>query len=108
MLATAPAAATATAPAQQTAAAAGPREITITRWDLGRLGNHLASLRTAAEAATLLGCDLHVPVVPGALAITMIECSHTKGSCASSKDLAGRTSSSSRHLTGRDASIDLR
>ena len=67
MFATAPAAATATAPAQQTAAAAGPREITITRWDLGRLGNHLASLRTAAEAATLLGCDLHVPVVPGAL-----------------------------------------
>ena len=67
MFATAPAAATATAPAQQTAAAAGPREITITGWDLGRLGNHLASLRTAAEAATLLGCDLHVPVVPGAL-----------------------------------------
>ena len=67
MLATAPAAATATAPAQQTAAAAGPREITITRWDEGRLGNHLAALRTAAEAATLLGCDLHVPVVPGAL-----------------------------------------
>ena len=70
MLATAPAAATgtATAPAQQTAAAAGPREITITRWEYAaRLGNHLASLRAAAEAATLLGCDLHVPVVPGAL-----------------------------------------
>ena len=49
--------------AAQSGAPAPPREITITRWNRrwgSRLGNHLQMLRTAAQAATLLGCDLHV------------------------------------------------